>query len=144
MEKTKVFLDTSVIISALMSPLGGSFYILSNLSSKFLLQINNYVIEELLDVISRKFTKRDETIRNLFILIGLANIQIIDNPPKKSLDQVKNIIEIDDAPILISAIKESDYLVTLDNHFLNTKVIKYATSHDLIIIRPKELIEKFR
>lgn len=144
MGKAKVFLDSSVIISALMSPRGGSFYIISHLHSKFLFQINNYVLDELLDVIPRRFIKRDEMIRNLFILIGLANIQIIENPPKKSFDKVKDIIELDDAPILISAINESDYLVILDNHFLDQKVVNYTISEGLIIIRPKELIEKFR
>lgn len=55
MVRNRTFLDTSILITALFSSRGGSFYILSQLKNKFHFQINDYVLEETLEVISKKF-----------------------------------------------------------------------------------------
>jgi predicted nucleic acid-binding protein len=50
MPKNRVFLDSSILITALLSSRGGSFYILTQLKDKLHFQINNYVLEEIFEV----------------------------------------------------------------------------------------------
>ena len=48
----------------------------------------------------------------------------------------------DDAPILISAIENSDFLLTLDKKdFLNQEVLEFAKKKKLAIVMPKEFLE---
>lgn len=47
MLKNKVFLDNSILITALLSSREASFYILTNLRNKFNFQINEYVLNEI-------------------------------------------------------------------------------------------------
>jgi len=45
-------------------------------------------------------------------------------------------------PILASAILKSDYLITLDKDFLESKVKKFAQLKNTEIVRPQEFITK--
>lgn len=144
MAKNKVFLDSSVLIAAVLSQSGGSFYILNKFRDDFEFQINDYVFNETLAIFDRKFTK-DEGFRNkLFLLVGLVKIKILSDPPKAQVNIVARIINTDDAPILASALMHSDYLLTLDNDFLSESVCKFARNKNLIILKPKEFIQRFR
>ena len=144
MEKNKVFLDTSVFITALLSSKGGSFYILNNLRGRFEFQINHYIFQEIQQLLDNKFYSQNDLKSKFFLLIGLAKIKIFPNPAKKELKLVNNIINKKDLPILTSAMKKSDYLLTLDKDFLNEKVINFAKKKNLIILTPKEFILRFR
>ncbi len=141
MVKNRTFLDTSIIITALFSSRGGSFYILSQLKNKFHFQINNYVLEETLEVILKKFPLKKELKNNLFFLIGFSKIEILSNPPKELLNSLNKIINQKDAPILASALENSDYLLTLDKDFLNNEVKNFAKQNKLLIFTPRQFIE---
>lgn len=143
MEKSKVFVDTSVLISALLSSRGGSFYILTNLNKEFKIQINQYVFREVLQVLDKKFSSRPQLKDDFFLLLGLAKIDILSNPKREELELTKSIINKKDAPILVSALKESNYLLTLDKDFLNEEVTKFAEQKNLTVLRPKKLIQDF-
>lgn len=52
MLKNRVFVDSSILITALLSSRGGSFYILTQLKNKFHFQINNYVLDEIFLVLN--------------------------------------------------------------------------------------------
>jgi predicted nucleic acid-binding protein len=65
------------------------------------------------------------------------------NPPKSAFKKFDKIISKKDIPILAGAI-QCDYLITLDNEFLNEKVIGVALSKNLEILRPKNFIQLFK
>ena len=145
MERNKIFLDTSILITALLSFRGDSFYILNNLKDKFRFQINKFVLEETLKVLDEKFYQRKELKDRLFILIGLAKIEILSNPSKVLLKKLSpKIINKEDAPILAGALERSNFLLTLDKDFLNEKVKKFVESRNLLICTPKEFLVKFK
>ena len=143
MVKSKVFLDTSVLITALLSSRGGSFYILTQFKDRFCFQINNYVLEEILEVLTKKFPSRKELKSNLFFLLGLTKIEILPNPAKSSLKSLNKVINQKDAPILASSLENSNHLLTLDKDFLNEKIRNFAKENNLLIFTPKEFIKYF-
>jgi len=80
--QNRVFLDSSILITALLSQRGGSFHIITRLKDDCQFQISSYVLEETIRVLDEKFSLRQELKSYLFILLGLAKIQILSNPPK--------------------------------------------------------------
>lgn len=143
MAKDKVFLDSSVLITAVLSVSGGSFYILSELREKFSFQVNQYVLDEIIGVLDKKFAQRPYLKSRLFLIVGWSNIQILPNPKKEQLKLFKKFLNKEDLPILASALKHSDFLLTLDNDFLEERLVKFATDNGLAILRPKEFIEQY-
>jgi len=143
MLKNRVFLDSSILIAALLSSSGGSFYILTQLRNKFYFQINKYVLEEIIEVLTKKFSSREELKSGLFFLLGLARVKVLSNPTKFSLKLLDRIINQKDAPILASALQNSDYFLTLDNDFLNEKIRNFTKQNNLLIFTPKQFIEFF-
>lgn len=141
MLKNRVFLDTSILITALLSSRGGSFYILTNLRDEYDFRINQYVFQEVLRVLEEKFSSQGYLKNKLFLLLGLATIKILPDPPKSKLKLLRNIISKEDAPILASASENSDYLLTLDKEFFNNAVIKFAENKNLLIKTPREFIK---
>jgi putative PIN family toxin of toxin-antitoxin system len=137
----KVLVDSSVIISALISNRGASYYCLISAKDKgYQLVISEFILKELLDVIERKFPN---LLLRLFEILILGEILVVKNPNKKELKPFKNLIEKKDVPILASAIKEkADFLLTLDKEFLKQEVIDFASQHGLTILTPKDLIKK--
>jgi putative PIN family toxin of toxin-antitoxin system len=135
----KVFVDSSVIISSLISNKGASYYCLVSAKNKgYKLFISEFILKELLDVVERKFPN---LLMRFFEILTLGEISIVNNPNKKDLKQLKNLVEEKDAPILASAIKEKvNFLLTLDKGFLNQKVINFASKHKLKILMPKDFI----
>ena len=144
MPKTKVFLDSSVIITALLSARGGSFYILNRLHDDFIFQVNEYALAEIQEVIRRKFDADAQMRTQLFLLLGAAQIQILANPGARLVNLAARHISQNDAPILATALQHSDYLLTLDNEFLQLGVVGMARKKSLIILKPKDFIEMFR
>lgn len=146
MAKNKVFLDSSVLITAALSQSGGSFYILNKFkgNNDFEFQINNYVFDEILEILNKKFSSDEKLKSKLFLFIGLVPIRILTDPLKSKTDIAAKFVDKNDAPILASALTHSDYLLTLDNDFLKDSVIKLAQKKNLIILKPKDFIERFR
>lgn len=140
MLKNRIFLDSSILITALLSSRGGSFYILTQLKNKFHFQINNYVLEEIFKVLDKKFFSQKELKNHLFLLMGLAKVEILPNPVQSSLKKLSRFINKEDAPILASVFLNSDYLLTLDKDFLNEKIRNFAKENNVLIFTPKEFI----
>lgn len=144
MVKHKVFVDSSILITAVLSTRGGSFYIFDTFFNACQFLINEYILAEVLEVLSRKFSKRPELKNRLFILLASCHIQVLDDPTIRSCKKLKSLIEIEDTPILAGAIKSSKFLLTLDNDFMSDQVLQYARSHKLIIMKPKDFITLLR
>lgn len=103
--------------------------------------INDYVLEETIEVLRKKFPKQKELEHNLYLLLGFSKIEVLPNSKKNRLAPLQKIIERKDAPILVSAIDYCDYLLTLDNDFLTEAVSNFAESKSLKIFKPREFIE---
>ena len=144
MAKTRVFLDSSVIITALLSTRGGSFYILSSLQNEFEFQTNEYGLREIQRTLTNKFSHQPVLSNQLFLLLGTAGVRTLPNPSKRERSHCARYISANDAPILASAFKYSDILLTLDKEFFNLRVASAAREVSVKILTPKEFIELFR
>jgi len=141
MNKPRTFLDSSVIIAALLSLQGGSSYLLREHHDDFTFQINEYVLAEIQEVLESKLSSQVPQSVDLFLLLGVAEVQTISNPSKQELRSVIRLISRKDAPVLVSAMNESDYLLTLDNEFFKPDVIHAAKERELVILKPRDLIQ---
>lgn len=145
MEKNRVFLDSSVIISALLSAKGGSFYVLDHFSTDFAFFVNQYVFDEVQLVLKEKFSEYHDSFRRLFLLFGTAQIKVLSDPSKKETDSASKYISKKDAPVLAGAlISDSRFLLTLDKEFFSRKVVDFAKSKGLHPLSPKEFVLLFR
>ena len=143
MDKPSAFIDSSVFIAAILSSSGGSFYILNNFADKITFKTNNYVLDEINDVLREKFFGQNHLYNTLFLLLSVAKVVVEPNPPKRLLTKFAKIISKKDTPILAGAILHCKYLITLDNEFLKEKIIQMAENKNVKIFKPKEFIELF-
>ena len=131
----KVFLDTSVLISALNSTSGASFHILNSIKYRFF--ISEFVLTEARNVIAKKFASKISE-NMLFSFIGATPITIVPLPRKKELRKFIKLVEEKDTPILASSLKYCDILLTLDKGILEAN----GKIKNLEITTPGELIRK--
>ncbi|PIT98162.1 MAG: putative toxin-antitoxin system toxin component, PIN family [Candidatus Andersenbacteria bacterium CG10_big_fil_rev_8_21_14_0_10_54_11] len=138
-----VSLDTSVIIAALLSSTGASFYVLAaGKAEKYYLECCDYVLEEVNAVLINKFSKRPELNAELHTLMALGDVDVTPTPSTTEFRKLYDIIERKDAPILAAALKHPGHLLTLDKDFLSEEVRKYAKNRRLTISTPGEFIRK--
>lgn len=140
MASGKVFIDTSVIVAALLSSTGGSSYLFETYHDAFNFLINEHVLKETLRVIAEKLDG-ELTTEDFFRLAKSIRLKIVLNPPPHVLKTLDGLIEKEDRAILASALEQADYLLTLDNHFFSEAVSQYASFHGLCILKPKTFIE---
>ena len=143
MPKPRVFLDSSVIITALLSNRGGSFYILTSLTDKCEFQTSEYGLREIQKALVNKFFRQPSLPSQLFLLLGTARVFTLPSPSRQERDRAAKYISASDAPILASAMKHSDFLLTLDKGFFNARVVTAAEKAGLNILTPKEFIGLF-
>lgn len=144
MEKRRVFLDTSVVITALLSEKGASFHLLMNYHEEYQFFINKYVVHELLDVVERKFPDRADFQSKFFLLLGIAGVEVLALPKNSDLIVLEELVEKEDTPILASALEHCEYLLTLDRGFLAEEVLKFAHENNLTIKKPGEFLKDLR
>lgn len=143
MASGKIFVDTSVIIAALLSPTGGSSYVLETYRNRYSFLINEHVLKETLRIVADKLDN-ELTTEDFFRIAKSTRLKVVLNPPHFALKALEGIIEKDDRPILASALERADYLLTLDNHFFSEGVLRHASARGLRIVKPKEFIELHR
>jgi predicted nucleic acid-binding protein len=143
MAKPTAFVDSSVIIAALLSSEGGSFHILTQCQDWFAFQVNEYVLAETQDVALSSGIGRASS-PELFLLLGIAGISVLPNPSKRDVMRATKAVPRNDAPILASALRSSNYLLTLDNGFFTEPVPARAHDKSLVIAKPGDLLEKIR
>ena len=137
---SRVFLDSSVVIAALLSDRGASHFILTDpvLQENYSFSVSEYVVTELLSVISRKLPLKVKD--RLFLLLGVAGVGVLSNPSKNEVGDLISYVNQEDAPILASAMRHSNYLLTLDNDFLGKKTIEFCQNHGLTVMKPGEFL----
>ena len=116
----KVFLDTSVIFSAALSPAGGARKLIL-LGEAGLLQliIGSNVLRECEEVVRRK---APVSLPTLAQLLGIGRVEISPTPTREMIEMARTLVGYEpDAYVLAEAIRaEPDWFVTHDKeHFLN-------------------------
>jgi predicted nucleic acid-binding protein len=139
-----LILDSSVVIAALLSPTGGSFFVMTNLSATFRLLITEYILLEIYEVIFRKFKKSQDMQKELLAMMTVGNVQVIPTAPISDVRALYEVINREDAPILASALNYSRYLLSFDKHFFDRKVVHYAAERNVTICTPRDFIKNQR
>ncbi len=117
--KVKVFLDSNVIISGLLSDRAAPRLILDLLCYELPFMqaaTGQYNLEEIVRTITRKLPRAHPVFQDF---MSRLKFEIIPLPDRKKLEKYRGMIADEDLPVLASAIEcEADYLVTGDKkHF---------------------------
>jgi putative PIN family toxin of toxin-antitoxin system len=132
----KVFVDTNILVSAILFPkskVAGSFSIILKEHS---LVICQYSIEELSEVFRKKFPEKCE---NLNTFLSKLTYELVNIPKTIDYSKYPNIRDKNDLPILVSAIlSKSDILLTGDKDFDDIKIEKP------IIMKPVDFLIQYK
>lgn len=141
--KLTIFLDSSVLFSALLSAQGASAEIVFLArKGKVTILISDYVAEE----VKRALNKKAPDLLPLFeALLRTKVLKVVSEPAKDEVDDVRSFIsDAKDAPVIAAAMKHrAKYLVTLDRRdFLADDLV--AKKSGLVILLPKGLLDRIR
>ena len=118
----RVFVDTNVVISAMLFPNGKVAKVFSHLLEKHTVIISSYTKEECKEVFEKKFPAK---IEQLEIFFNGINFEEYTTPNKIDEKKYPKIRDIKDLPVLVSAIlSDSDILLTGDKDFEDIKIDK--------------------
>ena len=136
----KIFLDSNVILSGLLSDKGAPRVILDILCLGLPLlkgATGEYNIME----IERNIRKRLPTILDIYqSCLPKLRIEIVPLPPPEALDAYSAMIAAKDAPVLASAvISGADYLVTGDKKDFDK--LKDNAAIPVKVVSPSELVQ---
>ena len=128
-------LDTNVLISALLFPGTKMDAMMNRIFTQHQLVLSSYVVEELKNVVRRKFPKKEQVIDKLLLMMSFEYVYT----PKEIEDGLFDIRDVKDYPVLYTAIIEDvDILVTGDKDFADIDIEKPE------IMTPAEFMEEFR
>jgi putative PIN family toxin of toxin-antitoxin system len=137
----KVFLDSSIVISAVLSDKGGSFRLFNEAQNKHLIiYISDFVLEEVVSVLKLKYPLKLNSLENL---LSSTPFVLAKDPSQDLIEEMAMLIsDFFDAPILAATKKAKvDFLITLDKkHFLTKKVkenVKFK------VLTPKEFLQDY-
>ena len=138
LKKPKVFLDTSVILAGLNSPLGGSGAVLAlGKLGRIVLAVSPEVIEEVERNIKNKFP----LLSMGFVDFMLSTSILTKTASPKELKSAYRLLPTEDAPIFAAARKaQPDFLLTLDKEF--ERLMKNFALFK--ICSPGEFLQQFR
>lgn len=137
----RVFLDSSVLISGIISQTGASSAILDlGEAGEIIIVLSKSVLVETDRVFERKFPALVGDFREF--IKSLAPI-ITEDPTLHEIREAENFIHKDDAPILAAARQANiHYLVSLDiKHFHHNKVRQYFKNP---LFTPMQFLLEFR
>ncbi len=131
----RIMLDTNVLISVVIFNSIKLKNMLINICDKNTLVLSSYILEELEDVIQRKFYKKKKDIERFLFKLPYELKAI---PTKILKENVIKMRDVKDEPILYSAIISNvDILITGDKDFKDLNIKKPE------ILTPNEYIEKY-
>ena len=134
--RLRVFVDTNVIISAILSKTSVSARFLYFVIFEHELLICSYTLEEIQRLIERKFPNR---ISQWQAFIAALEFELIETPNEISGLHLLQIRDIHDVPILSSALLcKPDYLVTGDYDFFTEEI-----RGQLQVISPGDFLGKY-
>ncbi|MCG9969924.1 putative toxin-antitoxin system toxin component, PIN family [Pelotomaculum terephthalicicum JT] len=130
----RVMIDTNILISALLFPGQQMNTLIYKITTEHQLILSSYVVDELLNVVRRKFKDKLETVD---LLLSRLPYELVYTPqhPKPVLFEIR---DEKDYPVLYSAIMEDvDVFVTGDRDFDGLDLEKPE------IISPAGFLEKY-
>lgn len=129
----RVMLDTNILVSMIIFPSQMFLEMLATITKYHKLVLSSYVLNELSDVVMRKFPKRNEAFTKFLTAIPY---EIFVTPQ----DMDMNLFEIRDTmdyPVLYSAIvSKADVLITGDKDILTVERIdrpEILTARDFVV-----------
>jgi putative PIN family toxin of toxin-antitoxin system len=137
----RVFLDTNVLISGVLSRTGASAAILDlGEAEEIVIVVSEQVLVEADRTFLVKFSHLIERYRTF--IKNLAPL-LLEDPSRAAVKEAATAIDPDDASILAAAKQgRVDFLVTLDTrHFLTSSVRAYFAAP---IVTPSEFLTAFR
>lgn len=137
----KVFIDASVLIAALISPVGGSTRLLEYSQHKKILAISSQTV---LNEVKANLHKIKTVEVNIDHFVVKKSIIVRKRVTTKEIKPFAGIVEEKDTHIIAGAIlTKADYLVTLDKKHLLKKEVK-EKFRKLEIVSPKQLLKVIR
>ncbi len=130
----RIMLDTNVLISALLFPSTGMNAMMNYIFTHNQLVLSSYVVDELKDVVKRKFPKKKSSINKLLMIMSFEYVYT----PEMIESGLFDIRDVKDYPVLYTAIIEDvDILVTGDKDFSGIDIEKPE------IMSPAQFTERF-
>lgn len=138
----KVFLDASVLFSAIYSPTGGSHQICQLIKEKKIKGFTSQTVIKELQANISKFNKKTKILPENFIA---ANKFIVRTEiTEKEIKPYLKVVVEKDAHILAAAILcKCDYLLILDKKHIDNASVKNNFT-EAIIASPKKFLEYFK
>lgn len=125
-------LDTNVLISALLFPGSKMDTLMNCIFTRHQLVLSSYVVEELKNVVKRKFPNKEYVINKLLVAMSYEYVYT----PNDLEEGLFDIRDIKDYPVLYTAIIEDvDVLITGDKDFKDIDIEKPE------IMTPTEFLE---
>ncbi|HCS79197.1 TPA: putative toxin-antitoxin system toxin component, PIN family [Patescibacteria group bacterium] len=137
----RVFFDASVIITALLSPHGGSSFLIEHVKQGRIIGVTSQtVIDEITD--PDKSQKLQKSKAEIEIFIANSKLLVRARLSQADIESYKDKIDVEDAHLIAGAsFTKCNYLVSLDKkHVVREDVKKQFLP--LVIVSPKELLEK--
>lgn len=126
--------DTNVLISLLVFSSGKMNRMMEHIFMEHQLILSSYIVEELKDVVKRKFPNKTETVE---ILLAKMNYEYVYTPDVMD-ETLFEIRDVKDYPVLYTAMLEDvDVLITGDSDFESVDVEKPE------ILTPAAFVEKY-
>lgn len=117
----KVMLDTNVLISAFIFKSENIYKLIEKLSTKHKIIICSYCIDELHEVVSKKFKVNNKAVDNFLESFPFEKVE----SPKKVENRLFDIRDENDYIILHTAIIENvDIFITGDKDFKDINILK--------------------
>jgi putative PIN family toxin of toxin-antitoxin system len=142
--QTKVFIDASVVIAAVLSDSGGSALIFKLAKKKYVdIILTERVVQEAHNSLNKKYGS--ESVLNLFNLLTEFKSNIKSSPKdNECLKYQELIMDEKDCHILAGADKyQTKYLLTLDKkHFFTAKL--QAANLPFLILTPGDFLQELR
>ena len=138
-QNKKIFLDSSVLFAAILSPGGGAFRILLEASPQNLeIFITPYVLSEVDEALTEKYPERRDLLDKL---LAIFPIHLVPDPSESLVETFISRIDPEDAPVVAGALfAKAKYLLTFDKKHLLAKKEDFARL--LNILTPGDFIQQ--
>lgn len=118
----RIMIDTNILISVILFPSPNMNKLIDIISSNHTIVLSSYIIEELKEVIKRKFPNKYKYIDRFLIELPY---ELVYTPELIDVFKYPFIRDKKDLPILVSAINENiDILITGDKDFDEIEIEK--------------------
>lgn len=134
----KVFIDSSVLIAAAISPNGSAReLIMGSFRNKYKIVISDLVLEETERNLSKK---APQALHSLQLFLEVLHPEVV-YPSKPLVLNISKFIELKDAPIVAGAVaSKSDYLVSFDRKHLLRCKREIEAKFKVKVLTPLEVI----